>query len=163
QDFREYAELCFWEFGDRVKFWTTVNEPSTYCINGYASGTFPPGQAPTSAYLSALAPDESGVFVSDQAPINVDLSSTPSHVRSVFTSLLRSSSTESTAATNVPPTTGVVYEPMQLISTFKSSNINNPNLYGSISSYDPKHAYTAARNMLLAHSAAVHTYRDKFQ
>ncbi|KAL0415700.1 UNVERIFIED_CONTAM: Raucaffricine-O-beta-D-glucosidase [Sesamum latifolium] len=161
QDFREYAELCFWEFGDRVKFWITINEPSTYCVNGYAAGTFPPGQSPTSAYLSALTPQPE-IFVSDQAPTNVDLSSTPPYARSAFTSLLQLSSTTSTAATNVPPTRGVVYEPMQLISTFQSSNINNQNLYGSMSSYDPKHVYTAARNMLLAHSATVNTYRDKF-
>ncbi|KAL0415702.1 UNVERIFIED_CONTAM: Oleuropein beta-glucosidase, partial [Sesamum latifolium] len=162
QDFREYVELCFWKFGDRVKYWTTIHEPSSYCVNGYAAGVFPPGQAPTSAYLSALTP-QSEDFVSDQAPVNVDLSPTPPYVRSALTSLLRSSSTTPTAATNVPPTKGVVREPTQLISTFKSSNINNQNLYGSISSYDPSHVYIAARNMLLAHSEAVHSYRDKFQ
>ncbi|KAL0355124.1 UNVERIFIED_CONTAM: Raucaffricine-O-beta-D-glucosidase [Sesamum radiatum] len=162
QDFREYVELCFWEFGDRVKYWATVNEPSSYCVNGYAAGVFPPGQGPTSDFLSALTP-KSEDLVSDQAPVNVDLSSTPQYARSALTSLLRSSSTTPTAATNVPPTRCVVHEPMQLISTFKSSNINNQNLYGSISSYDPSHVYIAARNMLLAHSEAVHSYRDKFQ
>ncbi|KAK2971698.1 hypothetical protein RJ640_007736 [Escallonia rubra] len=30
-DFYEYAELCFWEFEDRVKYWITLNEPYT-CI-----------------------------------------------------------------------------------------------------------------------------------
>ncbi|KAL3639368.1 hypothetical protein CASFOL_017275 [Castilleja foliolosa] len=43
-DFREYVELCFWEFGDRVKFWTTINEPWTYAIHGYVRGIFPPGK-----------------------------------------------------------------------------------------------------------------------
>ncbi|KAK4412684.1 Oleuropein beta-glucosidase [Sesamum alatum] len=138
QDFREYVELCFWEFGDRVKHWITVNEPTTYCVNGYASCTFP--------------------------PVDVDFTSTPPYVRSTFTSLLRSSSTTFRNGTNVPPHRGLHHEPKHLLSTFKSSNINNRNLYGSESnSYDPKNVYTAARNMLLAHSEAVHSYRTKFQ
>ncbi|KAL8457350.1 hypothetical protein ACS0TY_035272 [Phlomoides rotata] len=43
-DFCEFAELCFWEFGDRVKYWTTINEPWTYAVSGYVSGVFPPGR-----------------------------------------------------------------------------------------------------------------------
>ncbi|CAI8585867.1 unnamed protein product [Vicia faba] len=43
-DFLNYAELCFKEFGDRVKHWITINEPSTYTIAGYAIGMFPPGR-----------------------------------------------------------------------------------------------------------------------
>ncbi|KAL1566275.1 raucaffricine-O-beta-D-glucosidase-like [Salvia divinorum] len=42
-DFCEFAEVCFWEFGDRVKQWTTLNEPWTYAVNGYVQGSFPPG------------------------------------------------------------------------------------------------------------------------
>ncbi|KAK1427311.1 hypothetical protein QVD17_15994 [Tagetes erecta] len=43
-DFGNYAEFCFWEFGDRVKHWTTLNEPHSYVQKGYALGTFPPGR-----------------------------------------------------------------------------------------------------------------------
>ncbi|KAK4487536.1 hypothetical protein RD792_005818 [Penstemon davidsonii] len=43
KDFTEFAELCFWEFGDRVKNWITFNEGWTYCNYGYVAGTFPPG------------------------------------------------------------------------------------------------------------------------
>ncbi|XP_034211590.1 beta-glucosidase 12-like isoform X2 [Prunus dulcis] len=42
--FRDYAELCYKEFGDRVKYWTTLNEPYTYSSNGYASGSYAPGR-----------------------------------------------------------------------------------------------------------------------
>ncbi|KAL0416763.1 UNVERIFIED_CONTAM: Raucaffricine-O-beta-D-glucosidase [Sesamum latifolium] len=37
-DFVELANLCFEEFGDRVKFWTTLNEPWTYAVNCYTPG-----------------------------------------------------------------------------------------------------------------------------
>ncbi|KAK4394533.1 Raucaffricine-O-beta-D-glucosidase [Sesamum angolense] len=37
-DFIEFANLCFEEFGDRVKFWTTLNEPYTYTVHGYSAG-----------------------------------------------------------------------------------------------------------------------------
>ncbi|KAL3825287.1 hypothetical protein ACJIZ3_021316 [Penstemon smallii] len=43
-DFRQYAELCFWEFGDRVKYWITLNEPWTYSVHGYVKRIFPPGE-----------------------------------------------------------------------------------------------------------------------
>ncbi|KAG6492636.1 hypothetical protein ZIOFF_047601 [Zingiber officinale] len=43
-DFRDYAELCFKEFGDRVKHWITFNEPWSYCSSGYSSGLFPPNR-----------------------------------------------------------------------------------------------------------------------
>ncbi|XP_024159524.1 beta-glucosidase 12 isoform X3 [Rosa chinensis] len=40
--FQDYAELCFKEFGDRVKDWITLNEPWSYAIGGYVIGTFAP-------------------------------------------------------------------------------------------------------------------------
>ncbi|OIW03742.1 hypothetical protein TanjilG_30018 [Lupinus angustifolius] len=43
-DYRDYAEVCFKEFGDRVKHWITLNEPSTYSTGGYSIGMFPPGR-----------------------------------------------------------------------------------------------------------------------
>ncbi|XP_060669944.1 vicianin hydrolase-like [Ziziphus jujuba] len=44
EDFREYAQLAFKTFGDRVKNWATLNEPSAYCINGYNGGASAPGR-----------------------------------------------------------------------------------------------------------------------
>ncbi|CAO2832916.1 unnamed protein product [Amaranthus hypochondriacus] len=43
-DFRDYAELCYKEFGDRVKHWMTINEPLYYDLIGYAVGQGPPGR-----------------------------------------------------------------------------------------------------------------------
>ncbi|KAI9079405.1 hypothetical protein K1719_038704 [Acacia pycnantha] len=50
EDFRDYAELCFKEFGDRVKNWITLNEPRSVSKNGYANGRFAPGRC--SAWLN---------------------------------------------------------------------------------------------------------------
>ncbi|XP_061361384.1 cyanogenic beta-glucosidase-like [Gastrolobium bilobum] len=50
KDFRDYAELCFKEFGDRVKHWVTLNEPWSYSKNGYANGQMAPGRC--SAWLN---------------------------------------------------------------------------------------------------------------
>ncbi|XP_058006869.1 beta-glucosidase 12 [Hevea brasiliensis] len=43
-DFRDYAELCFSNFGDRVKHWITLNEPLTVVVDGYATGIKAPGR-----------------------------------------------------------------------------------------------------------------------
>ncbi|KAK0574920.1 hypothetical protein LWI29_030952 [Acer saccharum] len=43
-DFQDYVELCYRNFGDRVKQWITVNEPLTFASLGYANGAFAPGR-----------------------------------------------------------------------------------------------------------------------
>ncbi|KAJ7982476.1 Beta-glucosidase [Quillaja saponaria] len=43
-DFRDFAELCFKEFGDRVMKWITLNEPWSFSMGGYAGNGRP--QAP---------------------------------------------------------------------------------------------------------------------
>lgn len=42
RDFKMYADVCFREFGDRVKYWTTMNEPNIFVIGGYDAGFLPP-------------------------------------------------------------------------------------------------------------------------
>ncbi|KAK2457195.1 beta glucosidase [Trifolium repens] len=42
RDFTDYADVCFREFGDRVLYWTTVNEPNVFALGGYDQGNAPP-------------------------------------------------------------------------------------------------------------------------
>ncbi|KAK7270205.1 hypothetical protein RIF29_23178 [Crotalaria pallida] len=42
KDFTNYADACFREFGDRVLYWTTVNEPNVFATGGYDQGITPP-------------------------------------------------------------------------------------------------------------------------
>ncbi|XP_062083938.1 beta-glucosidase 13-like [Humulus lupulus] len=53
--FKEYSELCFKEFGDRVKHWITFNEPIAYSVVGYATGMFPPGRCSEWQHLNCTA------------------------------------------------------------------------------------------------------------
>lgn len=43
-DFRDFARICFEEFGDKVKLWATINEPWVYSIAGYEKGKKAPGR-----------------------------------------------------------------------------------------------------------------------
>ncbi|KAJ8476403.1 hypothetical protein OPV22_020130 [Ensete ventricosum] len=43
-DFKDFASICFEEFGDRVKHWITVNEPWSFSSMGYAFGRHAPGR-----------------------------------------------------------------------------------------------------------------------
>ncbi len=40
----EYAGLCFRHFGNRVRLWSTVNEPAWTTMHGYLTGLHPPMQ-----------------------------------------------------------------------------------------------------------------------
>ncbi|MQM12857.1 hypothetical protein Taro_045777 [Colocasia esculenta] len=44
-DFRYYSQVCFEAFGDRVKHWITINEPSTFAHRGYDEGNNAPGRS----------------------------------------------------------------------------------------------------------------------
>ncbi|KAJ4873877.1 Beta-glucosidase 47 [Raphanus sativus] len=44
EDFEHYAEICFRHFGNRVKFWSTFNEPNVQVVLGYRKGTYPPSR-----------------------------------------------------------------------------------------------------------------------
>jgi beta-glucosidase len=58
-DYRDYAELCFKEFGDRVKHWITLNEPWSYSVGGYANGQLAPGRCSSWQNLNCTGGDSS--------------------------------------------------------------------------------------------------------
>lgn len=43
EDFADFSRLCFYLFGDRVKYWITINEPSEVADEGYGTATMAPG------------------------------------------------------------------------------------------------------------------------
>ncbi|KAL5832149.1 hypothetical protein ACOSQ4_017503 [Xanthoceras sorbifolium] len=57
EDFRDYADVCFKAFGDRVKHWITLNEPWTYSIGGYALANLAPGRCSEWQGLNCIGGD----------------------------------------------------------------------------------------------------------
>ncbi|XP_056865412.1 beta-glucosidase 10 isoform X1 [Raphanus sativus] len=49
EDFTAFADVCFREFGDDVKLWTTINEANIFAIGAYSEGILPPGHCSTSS------------------------------------------------------------------------------------------------------------------
>ncbi|KAJ1688776.1 hypothetical protein LUZ63_012931 [Rhynchospora breviuscula] len=49
KDYASYTDVCFREFGDRVKNWITFNEPLSFCSAGYATGSMAPGRCSSCA------------------------------------------------------------------------------------------------------------------
>ncbi|KAK9756868.1 hypothetical protein RND81_01G126100 [Saponaria officinalis] len=47
-DFRDYADLCFREYGEKVKHWMTLNEPWSYSTSSFAVGIYSSNQCPKS-------------------------------------------------------------------------------------------------------------------
>ncbi|KAF3773559.1 hypothetical protein EJ110_NYTH51597 [Nymphaea thermarum] len=44
EDFTAHADVCFREFGDRVSYWSTINEANVFAIGGYDTGMIAPGR-----------------------------------------------------------------------------------------------------------------------
>ena len=43
-DLRDFSELCFKDFGDRVKHWITLKKPWTFSLGAYDQGGLVPGR-----------------------------------------------------------------------------------------------------------------------
>ncbi|KAL0283067.1 UNVERIFIED_CONTAM: Oleuropein beta-glucosidase, partial [Sesamum angustifolium] len=120
-DFVEFAEICFAEFGDRVKFWSTLNEPWTYAVRGYTYGDH-------------FTPDKS--------------TGSNSTYHQLSTERVR---------THISP-----YRQSKRVGGFDSRTQTMNNAWFPVNNLN-KDAYTAARNLLLCHSAAAKSYRRKFK
>lgn len=54
----EFARFAGWaaqEYGAKVRWWLTINEPNTYALVGYLAGMMPPGKRNPFAYMQAMA------------------------------------------------------------------------------------------------------------
>ncbi|KAI3944825.1 hypothetical protein MKW92_051922 [Papaver armeniacum] len=49
-DFKDFADLCFKNFGDKVKHWTTINEPQLFAMYGYRVSLSPTGDKVNDPY-----------------------------------------------------------------------------------------------------------------
>ncbi|KAL0756766.1 hypothetical protein Bca101_094434 [Brassica carinata] len=52
EDFTTFADVCFREFGDDVKLWTTINEANIFAIGAYSEGFLPPGHCSTNEFVN---------------------------------------------------------------------------------------------------------------
>ncbi|KAL3522197.1 hypothetical protein ACH5RR_015031 [Cinchona calisaya] len=141
-DFRDYADICFREFGEQVKYWITINEPWSYAYGGYVLKDF-------------LAPGLGQVkdkFVGDEKAVtNSDGS----------ISYLEKEN-DDYAFLFVP----CRYRTLTVTISIKnpSPKCSNSEPYDQSISDDPfKYAYTVAHNQLLAHGKAAKLYKEKYQ
>uniref|UniRef100_A0A6N2LGP7 Beta-glucosidase n=1 Tax=Salix viminalis TaxID=40686 RepID=A0A6N2LGP7_SALVM len=59
-DFRDFVDLCFKNFGDRVKKWITLNEPWMFSVQGYDLGTMAPGRISVVLYKEKYQSSQGG-------------------------------------------------------------------------------------------------------
>ncbi|KAL6546299.1 hypothetical protein OROMI_022020 [Orobanche minor] len=55
--FKDFADLLFAEFGDRVKYWITINEPWCLSYRGYTVGVFAPARCSDRIQSSCIGGD----------------------------------------------------------------------------------------------------------
>lgn len=58
-DFRDFSQLCFKEFGERVKHWITLNKPLMYSVAACDLGIWPPSRCSKSVNEACQARNSS--------------------------------------------------------------------------------------------------------
>ncbi|XP_011081612.1 beta-glucosidase 24 [Sesamum indicum] len=200
--FREFAEVCFREFGDRVKYWMTLNEPWSYAYNGYVTYEFPPGLDPAltpsppihsiPAVIAHGPPPIASQYYLYATPTDVVMNSSPpaalpqtspkmlkfipyrsrphhhieQHHRLIeqHDHRLLKAVPSNSIINNISTSVYKLYSEADPPRDAHAPNSNQIYYSGSKRTRDPaKDAYTVARNLLLAHAQAAHSYRTKFQ
>ncbi|KAI3468068.1 hypothetical protein Pfo_024731 [Paulownia fortunei] len=175
-DFRDFAELCFWEFGDRVKYWITLNEPWTYSVQGYVARIFPPGKKASGSGVSAVTSSGSARIsgltsnLVDKVADNLISHKATNKIGHNFIPYRGFNGVESDDLSfntysavhdqtiSIPSNISDVFNKLICPPSDKRTS------HGTHSTSDQaKEAYTVARNLLLAHAAAVQAYRKRFQ
>ena len=67
-DFTHYASVVFAALGDRVTYWSTFNEPATFCVSGYGSGWHAPSMQARSMQRDSSSLVDSSVSLPSTVP-----------------------------------------------------------------------------------------------
>ncbi|KAG7541220.1 Glycoside hydrolase superfamily [Arabidopsis thaliana x Arabidopsis arenosa] len=59
EDFTAFADVCFREFGEDVKLWTTINEATIFVIGSYDQGISPPGHCSPNKFINCTTGNSS--------------------------------------------------------------------------------------------------------
>ncbi|KAL1224388.1 Beta-glucosidase 10 [Cardamine amara subsp. amara] len=59
EDFTAFADVCFREFGEDVKLWTTINEATIFAIGSYSEGISPPGHCTPNKFINCTTGNSS--------------------------------------------------------------------------------------------------------
>nr|CAB38854.2 cardenolide 16-O-glucohydrolase [Digitalis lanata] len=180
EHFRDYAELCFWEFGDRVKHWITINEAWSYTVEGYVNGTCPPGRG-------ASAPSDDMALQTAEILRNRTLSTILDAIGSQAIAELKD--IEKLIYTLIPNNIkdliskfhieefvkNIIPEVLKqkcpqlvdfIVDILQSFHVDykRTGMARACSNGDPgTEPYIVAHNIILAHAAAVRLYKTKFQ
>ncbi|XP_051131802.1 beta-glucosidase 24-like [Andrographis paniculata] len=151
KDFAEYVEVCFFEFGDRVKMWITENEPWAFTAGGYILGAFPPGHGTPHPLYKSEDDDDQNKSCQYKTTSSADL----------FDNIPRP------AAPFVMPRVALGIDPAAVYGCADAGTYGAAAAEmsddGDDNNPDATEPYIVAHHLILAHAKAVEIYRKHFQ
>ncbi|XP_022893300.1 beta-glucosidase 24-like [Olea europaea var. sylvestris] len=166
--FCEFADICFSKFGDRVKYWVTLNEPRSFTFYGYVHPRFPPRRG-YQLGASASASDRTreslermcrSSILQHRSSINVPLfpSSRGYMARDPISELVDIAyNSDNIPSSERDAARKVIAEALNVPYTASSED-------GTSFEGDPgTEPYIVAHNLILAHAHAVNIYRKQYQ